>query len=151
MLDLGWGWWSTCRAPAALGSVLAPHKSGRGGTNLWGPQQCSLEDIRPPGRAGQPGLSEGTREGRESLSGRGEKEVVRLVTDGHGESLVLCSTSGQSFTQSAETQRLLLLILLTVHLRQTWGPRVHKKCPGCSSAPSTKPRILWWGKGIFKE
>lgn len=36
-------------------------------------------------REDQPGLCEGAREGRERLSGRGEEEVVRLVTDGHGE------------------------------------------------------------------
>lgn len=42
-----------------------------------------------------------------------------------------------------------LLTLISVHLRQAWWTRVHKKRLCCSFTPSSKPRILWWGK-IFK-
>lgn len=81
----------------------------------------------------------GGQQTREDLRFARTSEFQDLRAPG---SHVLCSTSDQSLAPSAETQSLLLLVLPTVHLRQTWGPRVHKKCPGRSSAPSTKPRIL---------
>lgn len=91
-------------------------------------------------------------EGLVSQDPRTKGSKTWALTGGHSlRSLLLYSTSNQFLTPSTETQCLFLLFLLLVHLRQTWWPSVHEKCPCCGSTPSTKPRILWWGNGVFKE